>query len=116
MRDVILGLEMRLLSPETRHSPDELGELLTDDFVEFGASGNTHSKDDVIQALRKEAVPEFKIEDFTLKNLSPELALATYVLEKVDASDGTSSRSLRSSIWTLQDKRWRLMFHQGTML
>ena len=47
-------LEEELLNPEVRRSPDQVGDLLSDDFVEFGSSGGVFNKQQVIEALEQE--------------------------------------------------------------
>lgn len=104
----LCALEERLLDPAVRGAPDVVGELLADDFVEFGASGRTYSKASVVAALRED--PGFDgprtICDFVIRRLSPGVALATYRIQET----GT----LRSSVWQRQGGRWRMVFHQGT--
>jgi hypothetical protein len=69
----------------------------------------------VISALSAETISiDYRIDDFTLQLLGEDIALATYSIT-VLASENGASRSLRSSIWRLeQDSQWRMVFHQGT--
>ncbi len=104
IQDEILGLEQRLLLPEVRASAEALDALIDDAFVEFGSSGRTYTKADVIAQLQ--AAPDFAmtVTDFRVIALSPDVALATY----------RTGGSLRSSIWRREGEQWRIVFHQGT--
>ena len=52
----------------------------------------------------------YEIEDFVVDELSTQVKLCKYTL-----LDKTSnSKSVRSSIWVLYEKDWKLYFHQGT--
>jgi hypothetical protein len=111
----IHALEERLLSYGVRHSRDDLDLLLADDFVEFGASGRTFDKRAIVAALAEEQTELRRVlDDFRLRLLAPNVALATYVLVGTDA---TSARrhSLRSSVWVQRDQGWQMVFHQGTL-
>ena len=102
------GLEMRLLDPRVRGSPDLLEDLLAADFVEFGSSGRVYDKPMVVEALRQD--PGFDgprtISDFSARPLSNSIVLVTYRISET----GT----LRSSIWRRDGERWSMVFHQGT--
>jgi len=47
----IYDLEDRLLQPEIRGSREKISMLLADDFVEFGVSGRTFDKLQVVEEL-----------------------------------------------------------------
>jgi len=102
------ALEERLLDPNVRRSPSQVGDLLADDFVEFGSSGRVYDKPTVIAALKQE--PGFDdprtISKFSVRELSPSITLVTYQISE--------SSTLRSSIWRFHGDHWKLVFHQGT--
>ena len=54
--DQILALEKRLLAPKVRTSPKKLMQLLSDDFFEFGSSGQAYDKQQAIEALQQERI------------------------------------------------------------
>jgi hypothetical protein len=89
IQEEIRAVEERLLLPEVRTSADALDGLIADDFVEFGSSGLSYTKQDVIAQLQ--SAPHFTVSmtDFRVVALSADVALATY----------RTGRSLRSSIW-----------------
>ena len=44
-------LEERLLQPEVRQSAEAVADLLADDFIEFGSSGQVFNKQQIIEGL-----------------------------------------------------------------
>jgi len=111
-------LEEELLKPEVRHSPSQVGGLLSDDFVEFGSSGGVFNKKQVIDALEQEGPPDPTIRlsllNFTARSLASDVILVTYRTVQ-EAGPGIRQESrLRSSIWKLIEGRWQMVFHQGT--
>lgn len=102
----ILKLELSLLTPEVRQSAQRIGELLSDDFIEFTNSGKVYryQRGDIFIAP-----VEGQIEDFALRSLLEECALATYRFIRADGSI-----SLRSSVWQRIGDQWKIVFHQGT--
>lgn len=109
------ALEEQLLQHSTRASAVALDELLCDDFIEFGASGEVFDKAAIIASLSSEtSVLEYTMHDFRVSQLSPGVALVTYRLEVGQPPENAGSR--RSSVWIHHANRWRLRFHQGTRL
>jgi|GEM_PF-970411 len=110
----IRELEVRLLQPDVRKSPNELTRLLADEFVEFASDGRAYDKAGVIEALQHETSFRRTISDFRMMQLADDMAVATYELaRKSDA--GEVVLSMRSSIWRCDAGDWRLIFHQGTV-
>lgn len=111
---IILNLELELLQPDTRRSMERLGELIADDFLEFGESGQRYRKSDLLKVLPQTAPSVCTAEEFAVVQLAADTVLATYRLKNGE-SDGDASRwSLRSSIWQRREHRWQIVFHQGT--
>jgi hypothetical protein len=110
------ALEERLLDPEVRASPEQAGELLADEFLEFGSSGRCYNKAQVLQALAAEAGgdPHFSMSGFELRALASHIALATYRASARVSGEADARHSLRSSLWVLRAGRWQMVFHQGT--
>jgi hypothetical protein len=109
-------LEWRLQQTEIRHSPDELTELLADDFVEFGSSGCIYSKQSIIDSLSKEPTINVTMSDFKAVMLSDEIVLVTYHAFYQEQESEPVIHSLRSSIWKKRDGSWQIIFHQGTLI
>ena len=99
---------------EVRRSPDELKQLLADDFREFGGSGRVFDKQQIIAGLQTQAPCQLWLEDFQATPLAPDVVLVTYRGNcKLADSEGVT-RSLRSSIWKRRKGIWQVVFHQGT--
>ncbi|URK88274.1 DUF4440 domain-containing protein [Rhizobium sp. RCAM05350] len=104
-------LEERLHDPKVRGSAFLTSELLDEDFIEFGSSGQTYGRAETIAALVAEAGqarPPVRPENYRLKRLSETVALLTY------ETAGEHRHILRSSIWRRTNGHWRMVFHQGT--
>lgn len=102
----LFELEQRLARVGRTISAEEAAALIADDFVEFGASGRVWSKTEVVAAISQEPASERKLEDFSVRELSASVCLATY----------RTGSSLRSSIWRRIGDTWQMVFHQGTTL
>jgi hypothetical protein len=114
--EILRRLEERLLDPAVRSSGSDLGDLIADDFVEFGGSGRVYDKQQVVEAIRSEPPARRTIEDFAARSLAPGVVLVTYRARREDPGGQPAAASLRSSIWTWRDGRWQVVFHQGTPL
>ena len=76
------------------------------DFREFGSSGQTFTKEQIIQLLLANPIIRGEISDFQVSVLTPDIVHATY----------QAAGSLRSSLWIRERDQWRILFHQGTRL
>jgi hypothetical protein len=113
-RDFLRQLEERLLQPEVRRSAADVAELLADEFIEFGSSGRVFNKQQIIESLQHEEPARRSMAEFRSTLLAPGVILTTYRVVRLNPSGARPTSSLRSSIWRLQDGRWKLVFHQGT--
>ncbi len=114
--ELLYRLEMRLLDPSIRRSPDDVKMLLTDDFVEIGAAGKVYDLDAIVTELRTETPFFWTVSDFTTRPLGPGLIMVNYQITITVGPQQTRKRSLRTSIWKQFDRTWRMVFHQGTAL
>ena len=114
LREHIRQLEERLLRPDVRRARETLAGLLASEFTEFASDGVAYSKDQVIEALEREAPYVRSLTDFRIVVLAEPAVLATYRTNRQNVTLKKSVDSLRSSIWILRDGRWQLLFHQGT--
>ncbi|MFA6585979.1 MAG: DUF4440 domain-containing protein [Candidatus Paceibacterota bacterium] len=115
--ELFLDLETKLHRKKVRNSPKAVSELLADDFIEFGSSGYIYNKNDTLKSLAEEKVDlEISVKDFKVKELSSDIVLVTYQASKLDPKNATKYESLRSSIWKLTDRKWQMVFHQGTRI
>ena len=90
-------------------------EALTDSsFWETGASGKRYSRQCVIDTLvnrYKNVVHEtWYIEDFQCREISSDNYLVTYTLFQ------SQRKSRRSTIWHHRNSRWKIFYHQGTLV
>jgi len=104
LEDEIRELEERLMMPSVRASAEALDRLISDQFVEFGSSGQVYGKAEVIAFLLAAPRVTSSITAFRVLAVSADVALATYCTE----------RSVRSSLWRREENAWRIVFHQGT--
>jgi len=109
------ALEVELHRPAARSSPTRLAELIHADFLEFGRSGAVYDKTGILSLLPSATEhAEVFSDNFSVRRLSPDVALLTYRAAHVQA-DGTLDRfALRASIWQRVDGDWQISFHQGT--
>lgn len=114
--ELIFSVENRLLRPEVRRSDEKLGALLSEDFVEFGSSGKIYTKQDLFIHLPEAGERHFEIAAFQVRSLEPAVVLATYRLKESFEAAREAQYSLRSSIWRQEEDRWRMVFHQGTVV
>lgn len=111
----LLKLELELMDPKRRRDPATLAHLLTEDFLEFGKSGRTFNKTEILAAIANPAagqIETLQVEDFQARMLASNCALTTYRINV--RAPGISS--LRSSIWIRSTNGWQMCFHQGTVV
>jgi hypothetical protein len=112
----IKKFELELLKPEVRKNKKRLGELLDTDFIEFTSIGTIIKKKNVLRNLPKENQIKWKVFGFKVKNISNDVVLVTYKVEKTDLKSKKIISSLRSSIWKKSRENWQIVFHQGTLI
>jgi hypothetical protein len=54
-------LEERLMQPSVRGSPEQVAQLLADDFVEVGKSGRVYDKQQIMELLQREQPAEHRL-------------------------------------------------------
>jgi hypothetical protein len=106
----LIALELRLQDSSICKDPAAIGELLSEDFREFGASGRIWDRTTIIETLSAEPPYPITSDNFECQRLSDHLALLTYV------ASNPARKTLRSSLWRLEGDRWRVLFHQGTVI
>lgn len=112
---ILLELEVSLHQPEIRSDRDQVDQLLHESFIEFGRSGQTYTKNEILQALSAESseVAIFS-QDFSLAMIEDGVALLTYKSAQINANEELSRYTLRSSLWQYAEPGWQMRFHQGT--
>ncbi len=115
IHEELLRLEKSLLDPNARKSVVEINKLLADEFIEFGKSGEIHTKSDEMKGLPTGEEFKYKMASFQSKQLAKDVVLVTYKITIKEKNDNAAISSLRSSIWKLIKNRWQIVFHQGTL-
>ena len=93
-----------------------MSKMLSDDFMEFGGSGQIYNKAEIIEALARNPNVSSSLKDFSLINLGDNIVLATFKVVKQGEHHTNPIYSLRSSIWRLENEIWKLVFHQSTQV
>ena len=108
-------LEVALHQPSIRSDPDRLDTLLHDSFTEFGRSGRSYNKTDVMrQLLSEQPTRTIWSQDFSVAEIAAGVALLTYKSAHLDGNGKVYRHTLRSSIWQRTADGWQMRFHQGT--
>jgi hypothetical protein len=104
------------------HHPDKFGKTKQDildmtckEFWEVGASGNSYSREYVVEGLLKrynnsEYKDIWQTRDFKLTEIAPNNYLLTYILQQEDRI------TRRATIWRYIDGKWKILYHQGTII
>lgn len=106
LEEHIFNLEKKLMT----YDYEDLNDLLAEDFLEFGSSGNSFNKKAILDANLSRKNIQFTVTDFSIKRLSSDVVLATYRTFR----HNDSKHALRSSIWKVIEGNWKMVFHQGT--
>ena len=109
--------ELRSLEVElhTDRSRKRMEALLHPAFLEFGRSGRTYTRDQILNEFATDAtLPLVQSRHFAVALLAEGVALLTYVSAHVNGDGTTDRHTLRSSVWVQTEMGWRMRFHQGT--
>jgi hypothetical protein len=115
LTQLLQELETRLMDPEVRRG-DAASELIADDFMEFGGNGRIFNKADALAVMKRHAPRVSAIEEFTVRELSPTIALATYRVRSQGNAGSPGRVSVRSSLWVQRNSKWQITFHQATLV
>ncbi|WP_312753544.1 nuclear transport factor 2 family protein [Rummeliibacillus suwonensis] len=110
LKEHLKSLEEKLLTDEVRKSPKELKKYLTENYFEFGSSGQVWYMEKYLNE-NGIGIIDATISNFQLHLLAEDVALVTYYLE----NRTRQNHSLRSSIWKKLNEKWTMVFHQGTI-
>jgi hypothetical protein len=114
----VIALERALLTREVRSSAAALDALLDPEFTETGASGRRWTRAEILAALPAGAGagsgppgPD-RIADHAMagRRLAADVVLLTF------ETDHQGRRARRVSLWRRSGGRWRLLYHQGTLV
>jgi hypothetical protein len=113
VKQTLQDLEELLLVNTVRKNVQKVSSLLAPEFREYGSSGRSYSRAEIIDQLQSEPSTDLSLRDFEIQHLCGHAILATY--RAVNQTPGSLPvESLRSSIWVYRDERWQMLFHQGT--
>lgn len=100
--------------PEFGTARSDFEEMTEADFWEVGASGRRYSREQVLDGLeRRFAHPHddpWETRDFECRALALDTYLITYTLTQDDRV------TRRSTIWRRHGERWKIVWHQGTIV
>lgn len=107
----VQAAEQELLTSVACHDQNRLRELLHPDFIEVGRTGLCRTRDEIVIALADEddRAPTLT-DEWKFVELSPNLALVTYVIRN------SSGDSRHSSIWISERGQLQMRFHQATFI
>ncbi|MEH2142551.1 nuclear transport factor 2 family protein [Nostoc sp.] len=115
---LLCEFEECLLQSDVRKSAKDVMDLLAEEFIEFGSSGRVFDKQQIINSLQNEPIESLtqrSITEFKTLVLATGVVLVTYRIVR-HISGEQPVHSLRSSIWKLNNDRWKMIFHQGTLV
>ncbi len=115
-KELLISLELELLSFECRHNPERIDALLCDDFFECGKHGDRFWKTECLASLPKESdEKKFEVSEIEVHMLSENLWQARYLCT-IENPWQSSTTSFRSSLWRKWESWWQMLYHQGTLI
>lgn len=112
----VIALERALLTREVRSSAAALDALLDPEFTETGASGRRWTRTEILAALPAGAGPSPPGPDRIADHAMAGRRLAADVVMLTFETDHEGRRARRVSLWRRSGGRWRLLYHQGTLV
>lgn len=106
--EILESLEREMVAPGTRNDRGRMGEILAEDFEEYGSSGQHFRKPDVLDSL--DTSTDYELSNFSFSDLARGVTLVKYN----SLVSGQVSR--RSSIWVQRGGQWQLLHHQATVV
>lgn len=111
------SLEVRLHQADAWKDPSGIPAVLHPRFMEFGSSGATYTRAQIIEALGKPGTGQavrIWSQDYRLHLQESGLALLLYHSAHIGYDDRLVRHTLRSSLWQNTADGWQMLFHQGT--
>ena len=110
----LIALEPIFHHPEIGTTRETYESMTEAQFWEVGASGRRYSRESIVQTLlerySKPYEDEWKTKEFFCQELAEHLYLLTYTLLQGPRV------TRRTTIWRRDASRWRIVFHQGTVV
>jgi hypothetical protein len=113
----VIALERALLTHGVRSSAAALDALLDPEFTETGASGRRWTRAEILAGLpageagARPPGPD-RIADHAMagRRLAADVVMLTF------ETDHQGRRARRVSLWRRSGGRWRVLYHQGTLI
>ena len=97
---------------ESRFDPAFQEQRFALDFVEFGRSGQTYTREQIIRVDASPIQARFPMPNLQVRVLDVNTVQITYDSEATYG--GVVEHAHRSSIWSRAARGWVMRFHQGT--
>lgn len=104
--ELLTAHEHAMWDASTRGDRSWMDAHLTDDFTEFGYSGRSSTRAEILDM--PVGTIDATLADLAVRAVGRDAALVTY------RSNEPRGAANRASLWRRADSRWRLAFHQGT--
>jgi hypothetical protein len=108
----LIALEESMWRQESRFDLAFQEQHFAEDFVEFGRSGRTYTREQVIRTDASPIKAKLPLSNLKLRVLDVKTVQITYDSEATYG--GEVEYAHRSSIWSLTEGGWVMRFHQGT--
>ena len=103
LEQLLLEYETKLMDPVVRPS-------------EKAARIRIFNKSDALVMMKRHMVPTLAIEEFRVRELSPNVVFVTYRVRSHGFGGAPGRVSLRSSVWVERNHKWQVTFHQATLV
>jgi hypothetical protein len=104
-------LEESLRKEATRFNRAYMDSILSEDFIEFGRSWRTYSRQDIIESPTSKIDITFPFKDFRVRQIQGTIFLVHYISE---VQYETLEKSNRTSLRKKENDTFLLLFHQWT--
>ena len=111
-QSTLVRLEENMWREETRFDVVFMQKALAADFLEYGCSGRTYTRAQMLAAPRAAIDATIPLPNLTVRLLDENTAQVTY--DCAVMYDGAVEDAHRSSIWSRTTHGWEMRFHQGT--
>ena len=108
----LVCLEENMWREETRFDVVFMQKALAADFLEYGRSGRTYTREQMLAAPRAAIDATIPLPNLTVRLLGANTAQVTY--DSAVMNDGAVEHAHRSSIWSRTAHGWEMRFHHGT--
>ncbi|MDQ0416169.1 hypothetical protein J2Z48_000327 [Croceifilum oryzae] len=105
LENYLFELETTLLKP----TKELYEKYLSDTYFEFGSSGNVWVRKDY-DMIGSRDTRKLTLTQFQLHPLADDVVMVTYRIH----DEIRELTTLRSSIWKQFNRKWKMVFHQGT--